>query len=205
MEGRAHDGELAPAARRRRSMLAPTSSTAVDAARGSASWPRGPAAPGRPAMRRISREMAISAPVLPAETAACASPVLTPPRRSTSSALAAAHGLGRLVVHGDHAFRRGGLRTRSARPGFAPGPPASPLLAVQQEAEAPGAAGLQSLRHPGNDDRRAVVAAHGVDRDHQWVGHGGDFGSFKPPAARAGGRYSRALSMQPATSFDGVA
>ncbi len=47
------------------------------------------------------------------------------------------------------------------------------FVAMQQESHLPAAQALQGERHRGGHDGRPMIAAHGVDRDHYGVRHGG--------------------------------
>ena len=150
------------------STLAPTSSTVVT--------PRGgrPAGDqGRPvqvgAHPQDQLEIAIRAPVLPAETAARASPVASPPRRRSTS---------RCPCRGawpGRAWRRKRSRPVIREPSIRGSSGSFEASAMAAESsvknESHVAQPLQAGRERGNDDRRTVVAAHRVDRDYQPIGH----------------------------------
>ena len=153
-------------------MLAPTSSTAVTPRRvGQLATAAGRSSP--PAMRSSSLEMAISAPVLPPETAAAASPRFTDstqfqrleplPRRSARagfSSLVMRWSVWRTSLSARTAARLGQFRRDGG------------LVAMQQETHLASRQPLQGEFGAGHGYGRAMIPAHRIDRDHKRSGHG---------------------------------
>ena len=122
-------------------------------------------------VRRLNFAIAIRAPVLPAETAASASPLFTAsiashiedfqrPWRSAWLGLASIRTTTSLCTSREAAFSRG----RSSTSGRDHG-----LIAEQDEFRV-GVAGKRNIG-AGNHDRRPDVAPHGIERNSDLLGH----------------------------------
>ena len=149
-------------------MVAPTSSTMLS--------PRivgqMAAMAGRSTCAMVLRQIlaiAMSAPVLPAETAASASPVAHRLHGPPHGRLAApgADRLARLVVHAHRHLGMADLdRALQARVRLDERRDGA-LVAEHEEAQ--GRMPLERQRRARHDDRGAVIAAHGVERDTHWL------------------------------------
>ena len=97
-----------------------------------------------------------------------------------AGALAPTQRLGGLLVAGDHSLGvadRGAVREPGISRQFRPD---AGLVAVEQEADRPGAEAVQGKVGPGHRHRRAVIASHGVNRKNYWVRHGAGWNSLGP-------------------------
>ena len=151
-------------------MVAPRSSTTESPrAVGHIAAIAGRSMPG--SMRRQNRAIAISAPVLPAETATSASPFLTAsiashidevlrPRRSAWLGLSCMLTATSVWMTRDAAFSAGCLSSS-----------ASIMRAVAEQQKFGVGMPGQRNRGAGNDDRCADIATHGVKRDSNLLRH----------------------------------
>ena len=142
-------------------------------------------------VRRQNFDIAISAPVLPAETATSASPFFTASMRAATSTTSSGPGAAPGSACRPSRPRRRCGRTAAAA--FSAGCAAEQRRRSRPRRRTAGirCPGWRSSdeRGAGNDHRRPVVAAHGVERDTYLLGHPSTLGG-----ASAAGRRPSALT-----------